>query len=432
MKKIIVILSFLVAVMLPLSAEQLVLTVEESVELAASNNLNLKLQENILAGKSRAKQDAWNVFLPDISSNLTLNRSNSPMPMAEPWNLLGNISAQLAFSPAMVNGIKQLDLDFRYAKMNLEATEDRTSLGIKKTFYGILLMEQQIDLLEKNIKTMENRLTSMDAMYKNGMITKLDLLKTEASLSSLGPSLTSLENGLEQSMMRFKSDLGLSLNSDIKLDGNVVAVPGSWDADALVENYLPGRQDIQQLLLSRNMLENAKSSLINQSRMPSLALSWSYSPILADPFNSDNWDIDNTMDNGSFSITVSLPIDDWLPHSGTDNKIRNTQDEIDRLDYQKETAFQAAEMEIRSLAMDLNTSREILLVLEDSIEINGESLEMSRESYENGGLTLLDLETSENDLFQAEIDLLSEQFNYISSLLDLEAAVNSPLTSDSK
>jgi outer membrane protein TolC len=65
--------------------------------------------------------------------------------------------------------------------------------------------------------------------------------------------------------------------------------------------------------------------------------------------------------------------------------------------------------------------------LAESVEINEQSLKMSRESYDNGGIALLDLETAENDLLQAETDLLSEKFNYISSLLDLEKALNTRL-----
>jgi outer membrane protein TolC len=268
----------------------------------------------------------------------------------------------------------------------------------------------------------------MEAMYRNGYITELDLLKTRAGLSSLGPALLGLQNGYEQLLMVFRMDLGLDLDQELTLQGKVEVSPENWDADDLVERFLPGRTDIQQLLVNQKILENVKSLNFNQGRLPALILGWTYSPYQADPFDTDKWGEDGfSGDNGSLSVTVSVPLDDWLPRSGTANKIKEAQDNIDRLGYQKELALLAAEMEIRNLVMSLNTSREKLSVLAESVEINEQSLKMSRESYDNGGIALLDLETAENDLLQAETDLLSEKFNYISSLLDLEKALNTRL-----
>lgn len=434
MKKYLKILSIFLAAVLPLSAETLVLTVEQAVELAQSSNFNLKIQESHVAGSIRAKKDAWNVFIPDISTSFTLNRSNtfqtasSTKSEIDPWTIIGGLSTQLVLSPAISNGINQLDFNYLNAMMNLKSMELNTELNIKKNFYGILLLNEQVEVLKKNILTMESRLNNMEEMYKNGYITRLDLLKTEASLSSMGPVLSSLQNNYELMLMKFSMELGLELSQNIILHGAVEASPETWNADDLVEKYLPGRLDIQQLLLNRKMLENAKSATFNQARLPSLILSWSYSPYQADPFNSDSWKNDLLSgDNGAFSITVSMPIDGWLPHSGIDNKLKEAQDEIDRLDYQRELAFRGAEMEIRSLVMNLNTSRENLDVLEESILINKESLTMSKESYNNGRITLLDLETVENDLLQAENDLLQEKYTYISTLLDLETSVNQQL-----
>jgi|GEM_PF-5176326 len=470
MKRIIFIL-ILAAAAIPLTAETaavtnetLVLNIEKAVELGLANNFNLKIQSSKVAGKERSKKDAWNVFLPDISASAALSRSNSaqsaggtayagtdnPMDPSSfstedgiydylaitsfeqemsPWTAVGNISAQLALSPAMVNGVKQLELDLNNALLDLESAEQSTEKSIKTNFYNLLLLQEQIGVLNKNIETTETRLESMEEMYIYGYITELDLLNTRAGLASMGPSLLQMENGYEQLQMAFLMDLGLPLNQELVLDGSVEVVPETWNADHLVNNNMANRIDIQQLVLAEEMLENAKSATFNQSLLPALVLGWSYSPYQADPFETETWGDDGYFgDNGSFSVTLSLPIEDWIPHSGTYNKIQDAQDEIDRMAYQKELAFLGAEMEIRSLAMSLNTSIESLKVLTESIEINQKSYDMSLESYNSGQLSLLDLETAGDDLLQVKLDLVSEKYKYISSLLSLEAAINKNLT----
>jgi outer membrane protein TolC len=328
----------------------------------------------------------------------------------------------------MVNGVKALDLNYESALLDLESAELSTETGIKANFYNLLLLQEQIEVLKKNIQTTEARLASVEEMYRYGYVTELDVLNTKAGLSSLGPTLLKMENGYEQLKMAFLMDLGLALDQEVVLEGSVEVSPETRDGNYLVNTYMADRINIQQLTVTEKMLVNAKSAASN-GRLPTLVLGWSYSPYQADPFDTEYWGEDGYFgDNGSFSATLSIPIEDWIPHSGTWSDIKDAENNIKNLAHQKELALLGAELEIRSLVMTLNTSIESMEVLSESIEINQKSYDMSLESYNKGQLTLLDLETAENDLLQAELDLVAEKYNYISSLLSLEAAINQNLT----
>lgn len=433
MKRMLLLILTAAAGFAPLCAEEpLKLTVDGAVELGLANNYNLKVQENTVSGALRNKNDAWNVLLPDTSLTATLSRSNEATAVAgieiSPWTAVGSFSAQLALSAAMVNGVKALELNYESALLDKQSAELSTETNIKTNFYNLLLLQEQIGVLKKNIETTKARLESMKEMYKYGYVTDLDVLNTQAGLSSLGPNLLKLENGYDQLKMAFLMDLGFELDQNVILEGSVDVSPETLNGDFLVNTYLADRIDIQQLSVTQEILENAKSATAN-GRLPAVVLGWSYSPYQVDPFESETWGDDGYFgDNGSFSVTLSLPVEDWIPHSGTWNDIQDAQDSIDNMAYQKELALLGAEMEIRSLVMTLNTSIESMNVLVESVEINQKSYDMSLDSYNNGQLTLLDLETSENDLLQAELDLVSEKYNYISSLLNLEEAINQNLT----
>ncbi|MDC7225719.1 MAG: TolC family protein [Spirochaetales bacterium] len=469
MKKFLLIFFTATAVSLPVfsdkpqnNGEPLILTIEKAVELGLENNFNLKVQANKAAGAERNNNDAWNVLLPDVSLSATLSRSNSSTSGSgtyylgandayglsassddgiydymlfqsydyeiSPWTAVGNFSAQLALSPAMINGVKALELNYQNAILDMESAKLSTETSIKTNFYNLLLFQEQIEVLKKNIETTEARLESMEEMYNYGYVTELDVLNTKAGLSSLGPTLLQIENGYEQLKMVFLMDLGLDFNQEVTLEGAVEVSPELLDGNYLVNTYMADRIDIQQLTVTEEMLANAKSATAN-GRLPTLVLSWSYSPYQVDPFDSEYWgEEDYFDDSGSFSVTLSLPVEDWLPHSGTSNDIADAQNEISNMAHQKELALLAAEMEIRALVMTLNTSIESMKVRTESIEINQKSYDMSLEAYNSGQLSLLDLETAENELLQAELDLVSEKYNYISSLLNLEEAINQNLS----
>ncbi len=212
-----------------LSAEAKDLTVQEAISLGKAHNLNLKVQDITVAKADRAKNDRWNVFVPDVSAQVILNHSNvattgtALAPIITSYNpvtggfdevgvtsyevnqytLIGNLNAQLVLTPALANGIKALDLNLRTEKLNREKDEKDLERSIEKNYFQLVQMKKSVELLEKNIVTTTQRYNDMQAMYRNGLITELDLLQVQSGLASLKPSLTSLKNGYDQLRMAF-------------------------------------------------------------------------------------------------------------------------------------------------------------------------------------------------------------------------------------
>ncbi|MDC7222435.1 MAG: TolC family protein [Spirochaetales bacterium] len=445
-----------------LSAQPMDLTVEEAVAMGKANNLNLKIQDLTVAQANRDHQDRWNVFLPDIGLTTTLARTNvastgyGSFPDTSTtgyaysdylttytsgyfyeydygnWALVADLSAQLVLNPAIGNGITALELNLRTEQLNREIDEKQLEQNIKKYYYQLVQLQASIELLEKNITTMEQRYRDMQAMYRNGLITELDLLQTEAGLSSLTPSLTSLRNGYEQLRMAFCMDLGLPLDRELNLlDEIEVANARSFDADRLVISYLADNLDIQSLALGKEAALNGKVAQRNQS-LPSLVLGWNYNPSIADPFSSSSWEDDPFEDNdsGAFSITLSIPIDDWIPHSGASNDIKEWDTTLATLAYQENLLYQATEMMIRQHVMTLDATVQNLTVMEENVTLAQKAYNMSWEQYRNGQMTATDLSQAENDLLEAESNLLGEKYTYVSALLDLEYTVNRSLENE--
>jgi outer membrane protein TolC len=436
-----------------LNAEAMDLTVEKAVSLGNENNLNLKIQDITVAQADRENRDRWNAFLPDVTLSGTLNRSteeNSGYGYVGSgtsydysdyittysdgygyyydygnWTAAGDLTAQLVLNPAIDNGIKALGLNLRTEQLNREIDEKQLEQNIKKYYYQLVQLKANIALLEKNITTTDQRYRDMQAMYRNGLITELDLLQTEAARSSLTPTLTSLKNGYEQLRMAFCMDLGLPLNQELNLIDEITAANArTFDADNLVKSYMTDNLDIQSLELGKDAASNGMKAQSNQS-LPSLILSYSYTPTVLDPFEMDNWE--DYTDYGSFSLTLSVPLDDWLPHSGASNDRKEWDDTLKTLDYQKGLLYQATEISIRQYVMTLDASVQNLTVMEENVDLAQKAYDMSWEQYRNGQMTATDLSQSENDLLESESNLLGEKYTYISALLDLEYAVNRSL-----
>ena len=417
-----------------LVAESMDLSIDQAVTLGMENNLNLKVQDITVSQADRNNRHSWNAFLPDVGLTTTVAKTNKPSPTTgyDDWTLVGDLSAQLVLNPAIGNGIKALDLNLRTEELNREIDEKQLEQSIKKYYYQLVQLQASIALVEKNIATTEQRYRDMQAMYSNGLITELDLLQTESGLSSLTPTLTTLKNSYEQLRMALCMDLGLPLNQELNLTNGIEADNArSFDADRLVNRYLSDNLDIQSMILGKDSTKNGIKAQRNQS-LPSLILSWDYSPTVPFAFEGETWKNSPLKDNdgGAFSVTLSIPLDDWLPSSGASDDVKDMEATLASLEYQEKLLYQGTEMTIRQYVMTLDATIQNLSVMENNVVLAQKAYDMSREQWRNGQMTATDLSQAENDLLQAESNLLGEKYTYISSLLDLEYAVNRDLSNE--
>ena len=165
-------------------------------------------------------------------------------------------------------------------------------------------------------------------------------------------------------------------------------------------------------------------------------MSASYAPGLTDPFESDTWDEgfldgDTWSDSGSIGLTISLPLDGWLPGSSTRNSIKSIETSLDVLSKEKAETFRNAAAETNLL---IDTMKDSLLNIE-SLELNERvakrTYELTEEGYRNGTQEFLALEEAEDDWNTAKQNLLAEKLDFLTSLFDLEYELNTKLTADS-
>ncbi|HOQ93483.1 MAG TPA: TolC family protein, partial [Treponemataceae bacterium] len=63
-------------------------------------------------------------------------------------------------------------------------------------------------------------------------------------------------------------------------------------------------------------------------------------------------------------------------------------------------------------------------VMEMNESIAKKALALAEDSYKAGLLEYLDLRDAETSLQQAQLGVLSEKYNYLTTMLDLEKAIN--------
>jgi len=225
--------------------------------------------------------------------------------------------------------------------------------------------------------------------------------------------------------------LGIDLAEDISLKGTISVEPVKLDIDKLTEKFLPGRLDIQKMNENIRSLKTQEQAMKLRAMTPMLSLGLNFDPAYSlDPWKNnwfkdlgDNW----SQQSGMFRVTLAMSLDSLLPWSPAQTGIKDMEDGIRKMEIGISQARTGAQMEIKSLVMQLNKSMEQLDTLNLNVTLAEKAYQMSREAYKAGSKELLEVEDSERDLSNAKLEVLKEKYKYNTGMLDLEYALNASL-----
>ena len=205
------------------------------------------------------------------------------------------------------------------------------------------------------------------------------------------------------------------------------------DATNLSNQYLNDRYDIQSIRANIDLLQANKKSTMAAAMSPTFSVSAGYLPRIG-IFGSDVADADKNaqykdwLDSGSFSISLAIPIDTLIPGTRIYTQAAEIQDSIDSMKVTLENAIRLADLEIRSLVMNIDNAREQLEVLQSSVTLAETVYQRYSDGYRLGTVEILDFENVENQLNQARLNLVSGKVTLAKALMDLEYALNRSLS----
>lgn len=424
-----------------LSGQVLVLDVDQAVDKALANNLDLKSERLNLKIKKRAKDTFWNFFVPTTTGSAALHRSNEePMDLsafgiaAPPrWEFSFSLNATLTLTSQLYFGIKKTFLDYEEGLISVETAQKQLALAVRKAFYNLILLLENMNLMKQNIETAKNRYEQAKINYENGLVSEYDMLSAQVAFENLKPGLKDMEIGYKSALSAFKQLLGISRKTELRIEGSISADPRSAsrnDPEALIKGYVDNRLDILALKAAIKSLENLERVTFT-SFFPSVTLSYLMDPTFqGDPF-SDPWFANGTRDweqqAGGFSVTISLSLDALIPNSQTQIKLADNRDAVRQTAMSLAQARQGAEIEIETLVLNLEKSIESIETLKLNVKLAERAYTLAEEAYNAGSRELLEVQNADLELQKARLEVLKEEYNYTIGLLDLEYAINSKL-----
>jgi len=413
--------------------EKTILTLEESIRLALSQNpYHLAAEERLETARAKLREAAAG-FLPSLNSEglhtltekLFILEFPSFIPGEPPQRISMDFTKDYQFSlnfslPLFTSG--RLTSGFRQAKYNLRSTEEAvrqsnhiTVFNAKKAFYGYLLTKDFVKVAEEAVDVAEKHLKNVKSLYEVGVASKFDLLRSEVQVANLKPQLIRARNNLKIAELSLKTLLGLDLSQPIEIKGHLTYEPFEPDLEESVSKAMLKRPEISQLEYQKEMAGQGLK-LARASNLPSLAVAATYN-FWADQFNfrKDTW-----QSFYAVNLVLTIPLFNGF---ATSARVAQSKAMIKELDFTQKGLVDIIKFEVRQAILRLQEAKESLLSQEKNVEQAQESLRIAELNFSEGLATTLDISSAQAALSQAKTNYSQALYDYVISLAELDKAM---------
>lgn len=211
--------------------ETVTLSIDEAVDYALKNSRTLKSNDIDLEIKKRASDVSWNVFLPTVSMNGTMMRSNEISPSnanytdypdeESRWDVIGGASVSWNFTPAYIAQIQIAKANYESGKITWEQSQNETVLNIKKLYYALLLQQESLKIQQQTLENARQRMIQAEANFKSGLVPEISLLQTQVNYENTKPDVDSAVQSLNQQFDTFAFLLGLPVGTKFNLQARL-------------------------------------------------------------------------------------------------------------------------------------------------------------------------------------------------------------------
>ena len=418
------VLALVVGIAVPVMGQEVAREVglEQALEMARRNSPSLAQSASALEIAQSGQLSAMGGFLPSLNLGYSYNNSSSGRldPTGQSITTT-NYSAQLTGGIDIFRGLRRFS-DLRGAKLGVEASSARyreaqyqTAEAVKVSYYNAVARRELMRVEGDRVQRQEDQLSFVNQQLDLGRATRSDVLRSQVDLNNARVALLNAENAARASTYTLAEAVGVTeplvpeagadlSGTDVLISDDVILSMALTGAPGLVS----ARADAAA---SQAGVASARSAYLPTLR---LGGGWAWSNSEFPPQNR-SW---------SVSLSGSLPIFDGFSR---ENQLYQAQARRDQAYAGERAAELGLRKNIDAALGTIAAAQASIGLAEQTVELSDEDLRVSQERYRLGLATILDLQSAQITLRQAEVDLIQRQFDYQIGLARLEALLGTDL-----
>ena len=442
------------------------ITLGEAIEIGLSENPTVIIADQEIQRMEYARKEASGNLLPNISGtgNFTHNIqkqkmfmggggfdfgsmlgptfqdlfANIPAEYQPDWNNLGggggesggsNAPIEVGLRNSVTGGFalsvpifmptiyKNLQLTRQQILSAVEsARQNKITLAnqIKKSYYGILLAENSLDVIKRNIEYAQVTVNDTRNQFNQGVVSEYDLITAEVQLSNLQPTLIQTENSIKIARLTLNMLLSLPLDTYLQMEENLYYFKNFITSGYNGTIDLTDNSDLRLLDIQGNILQK-QLELQRASRLPSLSGVANYQVLS----QNEKLNISHYQWLGSSYVGMQLNVPLF---AGFTNKHKESQIKIgqSQLKLQRDYTEQSLGVEAQTALNNIEQARKQMVANEATKQQAEKGYRISKTRFDTGAGTMVELNSAQMALLQADLNYSQSIYDYMSAQADYD------------
>jgi outer membrane protein len=420
-------------------------SLKEAVDFAIKNNYNVKTAQNDVLAAKEKKWETTTIGLPKISAKVDYQNFLKQVTTLLPAEITGgtpgtfvpvtfgtkqNVNAaitlnQLIFDGSYIVGLQSAKTYLNISKQAKEKTELSVREAVINAYGNVLIAEKSIEILKRNLATLEKTFSDTQKIYKNGLTEEEDVEQLQITLTTVKNQLNKTIRLRNIGYKMLNISMGNLIDEKIVLTDNLDSlILGSIDLSLLAKNFNVANH-IDYKIAENNKEGNRLLVLLEKSKaLPSLKafVNYGYAG------NADSFDFFKSnqkwYNSSLFGVSLEIPIFSSFERR---SKTRQALFEYDNSDIHLFEIKEQLNLQAATAKSDYQFSIE-------QYESAKQNLELAQRIERKQQVKFFEGVSTSFDLSQAQNQLYTQQQNYVQSMLDviakkaaLENALNIPL-----
>ena len=415
-------------------SEPLVLTLEQALQIALSENPTVKIADQTIEAKKYAKKGTYAALWPDISASATYQRyikkqtfhiMGQTMQVGTTNNISAGVNATLPIINAQLwKSLKLSAMDVELAVEQARSSRVDMVEQVSKAFYQVLLAKDSYSVYKRVYDNAVENHKIVEKRYSVGQVSEYDFIRSKVSVSNAEPNVFSAENSIVLALWQLKALLGLDLSKDVDCAGSLADFEPVMTSHIAMEADLSNNSSMRQLDIQERMLEKS-IELKRSANLPSLALSIGYNYVAMDETMKlfhYRW---NPYSVAAFALNIPI-------FSGGKRRadVKQAEIELGNLQLQRENVERQLHTAMMQYESTMLTNLKQYHASSENISQAKRGYEIAVKRYEVGGGTLVDVDNSQLAYTQAELSRSTAIYNYLVNQVSLEKIKGTSFTNE--
>ena len=422
------------------SETPVVITLEQALQIALSENVSVKVADMEIERTGFAKKGTYAALFPQIDLSTSYQRTikkqamfmsmgEGQEPMKIEVGMYNTINAASSVVMPLVNA--QLWESLKISAMDVELAVEKARSSrldmvtqVKNAYFATLFAKEANDVYKQVYENAVKNFEETQKKYNAQKASEMELLRAKTTVENAIPNVYNSESSIVLSLWQLKAVLGVDLDMNIDVAGKLSdhASQMFYDIHQHDEVSLDRNTTMKQLAIQAEQL--ATNIRIQKfAALPSLAASFNFSYM-------------------SMANDVALKEFPWIPYSTAGlslsipifaggkryQQIRQAQNQYEQVKLQTVNTERQLKIAIRQSLATMETNMKSYYAAQTAMSSAQKGYDITEASYKVGRSTLIELNDAQLALTQAKLAESQAIYNFVVAKAQLEQTLGYDFT----